>query len=62
MWFQSIVKQQSFYDEHANGAPIRRYFYNIDLQGRLFVEDTLPKVRRKIRHDLALNRLRLPTE
>jgi hypothetical protein len=37
-WFGLIVKPQSFYDEYAN-APTnhRRYFYNIDLQGRLFL-------------------------
>ncbi|CAB9503221.1 UPF0598 protein C8orf82 homolog [Seminavis robusta] len=41
-WFSSIVKPQEFYDAHANDEP-RRYFYNIDLQGRFFLEETLPK-------------------
>lgn len=35
-WFESIVKEESFYEEHAAAKP-RRYFYNIDLQGRLFL-------------------------
>lgn len=40
--FASIVKPQSFYDSHAN-SDTRCYFYNVDLQGRLFLEETLPK-------------------
>lgn len=35
-WFQSIVKPVEFYELHAEGN-VRRYFYNIDLQGRLFL-------------------------
>jgi len=35
-WFKSIVKPKCFYEKHAGGA-VRRYFYNIDLQGRLFL-------------------------
>jgi hypothetical protein len=35
-WFESIVKEESFYEEHADSNP-RRYFYNVDLQGRLFL-------------------------
>ena len=34
--FGSIVKPESFYEEHAESSP-RRYFYNVDLQGRLFL-------------------------
>lgn len=34
------IKSEAFYDEHAAK---RQYFYYIDLQGRLFLEDTLPK-------------------
>ena len=34
--FESIVKPKCFYEKHADGA-VRRYFYNIDLQGRLFL-------------------------
>jgi hypothetical protein len=41
--FASIVKPQSFYDLHADSTPIRCYFYNVDLQGRLFLEEVLPK-------------------
>lgn len=42
-WFESIVKPQSFYEEHANSKVRRRYFYNVDLNGRLFLEETMPK-------------------
>jgi hypothetical protein len=49
-WFESIKKPQAFYDAAAgtnndpkSNKPIRRYFYNIDLQGRLFLEETSPK-------------------
>jgi hypothetical protein len=44
-WFASIVKPKEFYEKHAgkDSDKIRCYFYNIDLQGRLFLEDTLPK-------------------
>lgn len=43
-WFESIVKPQTFYDEHGNSpSSVRRYFYNVDLNGRLFLEETLPK-------------------
>jgi hypothetical protein len=41
--FASIVKPQSFYELHADSTPIRCYFYNVDLQGRLFLEEVLPK-------------------
>jgi hypothetical protein len=49
--FASIVKPKYFYEMHAR-KDIRHdgtrnnprcYFYNIDLQGRLFLEETLPK-------------------
>lgn len=44
-WFDSIRKPQSFYDDQleADEGKIRRYFYNIDMQGRLFLEETSPK-------------------
>ena len=45
-WFESITKSQEFYETHAETTDeekVRRYFYNIDLQGRLFLEETLPK-------------------
>jgi hypothetical protein len=42
-WFESIKKKQDFYDLMADGGKTRRYFYNIDLQGRLFLEETSPK-------------------
>lgn len=42
-WFDSIRKPQEFYDRWGEGERIRRYFYNIDLQGRLFLEETSPK-------------------
>jgi hypothetical protein len=43
--FESIVKPKDFYERHAaDGTSGRRcYFYNVDLQGRLFLEETLPK-------------------
>jgi hypothetical protein len=41
-WYKQIMKSKQFYDKFANGKP-RRYFYNIDLQGRLFLEETSPK-------------------
>lgn len=41
-WFRSIQKPASFYEDAAYGKP-RRYFYNIDFQGRLFLEETTPK-------------------
>lgn len=34
------IKSQEFYDQHSQN---HRYFYYIDLQGRLFLEDTRPK-------------------
>jgi Domain of unknown function (DUF4505) len=45
--FVSIVKPKCFYERHAEHHAakdgIRCYFYKIDLQGRLFLEDTIPK-------------------
>ena len=41
-WYKQIMKSKQFYDKFANEKP-RRYFYNIDLQGRLFLEETSPK-------------------
>lgn len=42
--FSSIVKPQEFYDSFADPSnKLRCYFYNVDLQGRLFLEETLPK-------------------
>ncbi len=35
-WFESIVKPVEFYGKHSSGD-VRRYFYNVDLQGRLFL-------------------------
>jgi hypothetical protein len=34
--FESIIKPESFYSEHASGKT-RRYFYNVDMNGRLFL-------------------------
>lgn len=42
VWFEEIRKPTSFYETLSN-EKIRRYFYNIDLQGRLFLEETSPK-------------------
>mmetsp|Transcript_7743 Transcript_7743/g.11434 ORF Transcript_7743/g.11434 Transcript_7743/m.11434 type:complete len:293 (-) Transcript_7743:196-1074(-) len=39
-WLEEIIKPNEFYERHAHH---RRYFYNIDLQGRLFLEETRPK-------------------
>ena len=41
-WYKQIVKPRQFYERHSNRKP-RRYFYNIDLQGRLFLEEIFPK-------------------
>jgi Domain of unknown function (DUF4505) len=52
-WFASIVKPKSFYELHSSTDTLRQrnkvdhsircYFYNVDLQGRLFLEETMPK-------------------
>lgn len=39
-WQKSCVRQNDFYETHAQK---RTYFYSIDLQGRLFLEETSPK-------------------
>jgi Domain of unknown function (DUF4505) len=46
--FASIIKDKDFYEKHAarrNAAKTARrsYFYNVDLQGQLFLEETMPK-------------------
>jgi len=41
-WQASTVKPNSFYEEHAVDKP-KKYFYSIDLQGRVFLEETIPK-------------------
>ena len=42
--FASITKPKQFYEKHANGENGKRcYFYNIDLQGRLYLEESMPK-------------------
>ena len=35
-WFTTVLKSKEFYARHAEARP-RRYFYNVDLQGRLFL-------------------------
>lgn len=43
-WFVNIRKPLSFYEEHAAvGLKRKSYFYSIDLQGRVFLEEVLPK-------------------
>lgn len=42
-WHASTVKPQSFYDEFSAREKQKCYFYSVDLQGRLFLEETLPK-------------------
>lgn len=42
-WHASTVKPQSFYDDFAAREKQKCYFYSVDLQGRLFLEDVLPK-------------------
>lgn len=42
--FRSIAKDAAFYTAQANDNEKQRcYFYNIDLQGRLFLEEAFPK-------------------
>jgi hypothetical protein len=41
-WQESTVKPKDFYEYHAKDKP-KKYFYAIDLQGRVFLEETLPK-------------------
>ena len=40
-WQAATVKPNSFYEHHATDKP-KKYFYQIDLQGRVFLEETLP--------------------
>merc|ERR1719199_2311292 len=42
-WHASTVKPQSFYDDFAAREKQKCYFYSVDLRGRLFLEDVLPK-------------------
>jgi hypothetical protein len=39
-FYADFVKPIEWYDHHALD---RQYFYNVDLQGRLFLEETMPK-------------------
>eukprot|EP00520_Triparma_pacifica_P019521 CAMPEP_0118633246 /NCGR_PEP_ID=MMETSP0785-20121206/891_1 /TAXON_ID=91992 /ORGANISM="Bolidomonas pacifica, Strain CCMP 1866" /LENGTH=147 /DNA_ID=CAMNT_0006524101 /DNA_START=185 /DNA_END=625 /DNA_ORIENTATION=+ len=39
-WQMTCVKSNEFYETHAAE---RTYFYTVDLQGRLFLEETTPK-------------------
>lgn len=39
-WQRGLIQSEEFYEQEAEA---RRYFYHIDLQGRLFLEDTDPK-------------------
>ncbi|GAX17431.1 hypothetical protein FisN_5Hu079 [Fistulifera solaris] len=66
-WFASIIKRPSFYQVLANSEPVRCYFYNIDLYGRLFLEETMPKnIATSIKDerflDLFFGRIQKPTE
>mmetsp|Transcript_29808 Transcript_29808/g.62205 ORF Transcript_29808/g.62205 Transcript_29808/m.62205 type:complete len:244 (+) Transcript_29808:106-837(+) len=42
-WYNKIKKSKQFYEEFSSRKTRRYYFYNIDLQGRLFLEETFPK-------------------
>jgi len=43
-WHAATVKPSSFYAEQAaTGLKRKCYFYSIDLQGRVFLEETMPK-------------------
>ncbi|GMI10919.1 hypothetical protein TrVE_jg5867 [Triparma verrucosa] len=39
-WQATCIRPNSFYELHASS---RTYFYSVDLQGRLFLEETSPK-------------------
>lgn len=41
-WQAATVKPNAFYEEHATDKP-KKYFYSIDLQGRVFLEEVSPK-------------------
>lgn len=40
-WFADTIKPQSFYDEFSKREKQKCYFYSVDLQGRLFLEESL---------------------
>lgn len=42
-WFADTVKSKFFYDCFAERERGKCYFYSVDLQGRLFLEESLPK-------------------
>jgi hypothetical protein len=42
VWQASIAKPNAFYEQHATDKP-KKFFYHIDIQGRVFLEETLPK-------------------
>lgn len=42
-WHEATVKPSSFYTDQAAGRNRKCYFYSIDLQGRVFLEEVLPK-------------------
>mmetsp|Transcript_19857 Transcript_19857/g.44252 ORF Transcript_19857/g.44252 Transcript_19857/m.44252 type:complete len:277 (-) Transcript_19857:1278-2108(-) len=42
-WHAQTVKSESFYEEFTSRRKRKCYFYSVDLQGRLFLEEVLPK-------------------
>ena len=42
-WYNQTIKDPSFYEIFASSPKHKCYFYTIDLQGRLYLEDTTPK-------------------
>ncbi|GMI11638.1 hypothetical protein TrLO_g12269 [Triparma laevis f. longispina] len=52
-WQKNCIRPNAFYEEHAEN---RTYFYSVDLQGRLFLEETSPKnIATSLKSDKFLN-------
>ena len=42
-WHAQTIKPESFYEAFASREKCKCYFYSVDLQGRLFLEEVVPK-------------------